>query len=626
MPERAYRERLERARTEESRLSRQAQRIGTLRFVCFALFVLLLGAAYQRWPRSLPAAVPLLLLLLDVALFVLLVVRHGIVENRRERQRHLMAVNQAGLARLDGSWARGPVPPGPDAGGAGPGALPSYAGDLDLSGAASLLQLCDSTHTRHGERALLAALGRAAEPEPEVATVSARQEAVRELAPLLDLRQALEVEGRVLSGAGQRGGGRPDPEPLLRWAEEQPLLTGKQPWLRRLTLLPLLTVAASLLTWLPAPPPPVVPRLLVALLLVQVAVLAYTGPRIGQILAAVASRDTALAAYAAMLTLLCDAKLQAPQNRALQERLRRGGQGPAQRMRQLQGYYGQLLLRQNPILWLPANVFLLWDLYFALRVERWQVEVGRELRGWLEALGEFEARASLAALAHDNPDWAFPEFHDGPAGLAADELGHPLIPRERRVGNDVTLPGPGRAWLVTGSNMSGKSTLLRSIGLCQVLAQAGAPVCARRARLSPLRLRTVMRVDDSLAQGMSHFYAELRRLKETVDAARGSPPAPPLCYLLDEILHGTNTRERELGARLVIKSLCRRGALGVVSTHDLSLATLEEETGGAVHNVHFTELVQDDQMTFDYRLRPGPVQTTNALRLMRLCGIDIDWE
>jgi DNA mismatch repair ATPase MutS len=177
--------------------------------------------------------------------------------------------------------------------------------------------------------------------------------------------------------------------------------------------------------------------------------------------------------------------------------------------------------------------------------------------------------------------------------------------------------------LVTGSNMSGKSTLLRAVGLLQVLAQAGAPVCARRAQLPQLVLRTVVRVDDSLARGMSHFYAELERLKEVVAAAGQS--GTPLLYLLDEILHGTNTRERELGARLVIRTLCQRAAMGIVTTHDLSLTSLEAESAGAVHNFHFTEIVEAGAMRFDYQLRLGPVRSSNALRLMRQVGIDLDW-
>ena len=244
-------------------------------------------------------------------------------------------------------------------------------------------------------------------------------------------------------------------------------------------------------------------------------------------------------------------------------------------------------------------------------------------------MGEFEALASLATYAHEHPADPFPVITPGEPLFDASDLGHPLLPEATAVRNSVSIGGTSpRVLIVSGSNMSGKSTLLRSVGLMQVLAWAGGPVCARAARLSPMRLRTVVRIDDNVLKGVSHFYAELQRLKETLDEAdpRRTASGGPLCYLLDEILHGTNTRERELGARLVVKTLCRRGATGAVSTHDLSLASLEQDTDGAVQNIHFTESVQGGAMVFDYVLRPGPVQTTNALRLMRLVGIPLDWD
>ncbi len=653
-----------------ARTDRLAGRIGSLRFLCFGAILFFGVAAAESWPKGVPPSALALLAGLSLFAFVALIIRHGLVLNQSERARHLVEINRKGLRRFGGEWRSEPIP---EAAGIyakshdGTEDWPAYAVDLDLFGPSSLMQLCDATHTSLGEQALRRALSRAAEPgentgasgPASIAEWQQRQDAVRELAPLLDLRQALEVEGRVLSdvlkGAGAmkittggrpRAPNKPDPTPLLRWAEGTPLLTGPQPYLVWLSYLPLLTVPIFLLA-VSLPGAGRIPGLnavLFGLVMGQVLLLLHTAPRIKQIIEAVGARETSFSAYAQMLTLLSQAPLHTPGNQALKAALHSGPapggdpqahgaqKGPAQHMRRLQGYYASLNLRQNPIMWLPLNGLLLWDLYFALRIERWQVEVGARLRDWLTALGELEARASLAGLAHDNPAWTWPRLVSSPAQFAADDLGHPLIAADKRVGNDVALPGPGGAWLLTGSNMSGKSTLLRSIGLCQVMAQAGAPVCARRAALSPLRLRTVMRVDDSLAQGVSHFYAELRRLKDTVDAARGpassssaSSSGSTLCYLLDEILHGTNTRERELGARAIIRMLCKSGAVGAVSTHDLSLASLEQETSGAVVNVHFTEIIQGDQMTFDYRLRPGPVQTTNALRLMRLCGIDLDF-
>lgn len=264
----------------------------------------------------------------------------------------------------------------------------------------------------------------------------------------------------------------------------------------------------------------------------------------------------------------------------------------------------------------------MWDMHCSRALIRWRKRVGRRLRGWLQTIGEIEALASLGAFAFEHPGFVWPEPTAQPM-LDARELGHPLIAAGRRVGNDVRLPSAGRALVVTGSNMSGKSTLLRAIGINVVLACAGAPVCARSMRLGPMRVATSMRVEDSLERGVSHFYAELQRLKRIVDWAR-EPSGSPVLFLLDEILHGTNSRERVAGARAVVRDLLNRGALGAVSTHDLGITALAQELGDRVENVHFEEQVSGTTMTFDYVLRPGVVQSSNALRLMRAIGLAVN--
>jgi DNA mismatch repair ATPase MutS len=243
------------------------------------------------------------------------------------------------------------------------------------------------------------------------------------------------------------------------------------------------------------------------------------------------------------------------------------------------------------------------------------------VRTWLAAIAEMEALASLGSFAAEHPDFAFPEVVEAPLRFEAEALGHPLLPEKRRVVNDVTIPGEGRALMVTGSNMSGKSTLLRSIGLAAVLALSGAPVCARRLRLGVCSVRTSMRVKDSLEEGVSHFYAELGRLKSVVSAVNDGER---VLFLLDEVLHGTNSRERIIGAKAVVKHLLERGAFGAVSSHDLGLVDLEAESDGHVTNVHLEESVEGEKMTFDYKVKPGPVATQNALRLMKLIGIDVE--
>jgi DNA mismatch repair ATPase MutS len=258
--------------------------------------------------------------------------------------------------------------------------------------------------------------------------------------------------------------------------------------------------------------------------------------------------------------------------------------------------------------------------FCAAALLRWRVRAGSQVRRWIEAMAELEALASLATFAEEHPSFAFPEVSAGDLHLVAEGLGHPLIPATARVENDVTLGSPGNVLLVTGSNMSGKSTLLRAMGINAVLALAGGPVCARRLSMACCQVRTSMRITDSLEEGVSHFYAELLRLKAIVDAANAGER---VLFLLDEVLHGTNSRERNIGAKAVVSHLMMEGAIGAVSSHDVGLADLEVESGGRVKNVHFQELVEAGKMTFDYRLKPGVVTSSNALRLMKLIGIRV---
>jgi DNA mismatch repair ATPase MutS len=274
-----------------------------------------------------------------------------------------------------------------------------------------------------------------------------------------------------------------------------------------------------------------------------------------------------------------------------------------------------------------AAPILLWDLHAMAWLDRWRARHGPRLRACLDALGTIEALAALGTLAHDNPTWTFPELSGTADRLTATGLAHPLLPASIRVANDVTVGPPGTLLLVTGSNMSGKSTLLRAIGLNAVLAQAGAPVCASSLTMPLVDVRTSIRLADSLERGVSLFMAELERLKEIVDAARARDRSRPLLYLLDEILHGTNTAERLIAARAVLDHLVQAGAIGAVTTHDLSLAA-DGSLATASRPVHFTEQVGGSTngdtgpgMTFDYRLRPGLATSTNALKLLALVGL-----
>ena len=285
-------------------------------------------------------------------------------------------------------------------------------------------------------------------------------------------------------------------------------------------------------------------------------------------------------------------------------------------------------MRLSSVYFLFQGLFL-WDFHVLAQFERWQRRCGRLARRWIDGLGDVEAISALAGLAHDNPDWAFPsvDAEESPR-IDATGSGHPLIREDIRVTNDATVGPPGTFLLVTGSNMSGKSTLLRAIGLNVVLAQAGGPVCARRFRMPPVELYSSMRIQDSLEEGISYFMAGVLRLKTILEATRAHHQAGRLClYLLDEILQGTNTAERQIAVRNIIGELLALRAIGVVTTHDLALAA-SGELGRAGHAVHFSETIEpghsgrEATMAFDYKLRSGLATSTNALRLMRLMGLD----
>jgi DNA mismatch repair ATPase MutS len=296
-------------------------------------------------------------------------------------------------------------------------------------------------------------------------------------------------------------------------------------------------------------------------------------------------------------------------------------------MRMLNRILGFADLRRGAaLLHFPIQAFTLWDFHWLFATERWRRSAGSRVEGWLAAAGELDALSCLAAIHHDHPDWVFPtltaeRIYEGEA------LGHPLLPSDRRVANDVRVGPPGTVLLVTGSNMSGKSTLLRAIGVNAVLAEAGAPVCAAALRMPPCDIQTSIRIQDSLERGVSYFMAALARLKRVIDAAEGQaagrPEARVLFYLLDEILQGTNSAERGIAVQAVAGHLLDSGAIGAMTTHDLNLAS-EEPLRSHARLVHFTEIVDPDgTMRFDYRLREGLATSRNALRLMKLIGIDV---
>jgi len=551
------------------------------------------------------------------------VVRHARVLLDIDRAGAALALARAGRARLSRDWTALPdVPPPADF----DSVRHPYARDLDLFGHASLTKWLGQTATVDGrERLSRWLLAPAAAPE-----VAARQIAIDELAGGGEWREAFAIEGRL----GDAAPG--DLTRFLEWAEEDtPALPAL---LKPLSIALPVATWALLLWWFVGARgrlPPITAdsaRLWLTDSLsngwwwvpagISAIVTRVTTRRVVDVFDRAVPGDRALERYAEMLTLVCAARWQSSPLAALQRRLRAGADAP-DLVRRLARLVGWSELRAGmPLLYGLVQAFTLWDLHVLFALERWRAVAGRQVRAWLDTLGEIDALAVLSIARADEPEWTMPSVDPGARELTATAIGHPLMPGDRRVDNDVSIGPPGTLLCITGSNMSGKSTLLRSIGLNAVLAQAGAPVCARAFRMPPADLRTSIQIQDSLELGLSYFMAALARLKEIVDAAeRDAASECRLLYLLDEVLQGTNSVERGVAVRAVAQHLLDSGAIGAMTTHDLALAGEEPLRSSAVL-VHFTEQVHaDGTMTFDYRLRPGLATSTNALRLMQAIGI-----
>jgi len=423
-------------------------------------------------------------------------------------------------------------------------------------------------------------------------------------------RQDLCVEARTVEKE------KADPGLFIEWAEGGSTLEAIR-WARPVAVvLPLVTLTLFVLGRFDVVPQP----LWWGGLLLQLGVVVATRKPLRAMEEKMSAGERGFVRYAPLFERVEGERFEHPMLRKLQGGLQTEGEPAVSTyLRRFSRLYSFVEFKRHqfhPV----VHLLTLWDVHALFAVEGWREKHGARVRGWFDALSELEAVSCLAGLAYDRPHFTWPTLEgDGPK-VAARGVGHPLL--DEPVLNDVELPGPGHALLLTGSNMSGKTTLLRAMGLNSVLALAGAPVCAQGFSLSPLQVMTSMRVKDSLEQGVSYFYAEVKRIKAVLDAA--AAVKGQALFLLDEILLGTNTRERQIASREVLRLLLGTGACGGVTTHDLSLASLEEEYGGRVRNMHFRDLLVDGKMTFDYRLRPGVVDTTNALRVLRMAGVPVE--
>jgi hypothetical protein len=568
---------------------------------------LAVGASFLMvaWLCFGPASIPRWWLLIPVLGFIALLVYHQRIRGFRTQAQRAVQFYRAGRERLSDEWS-------------GKGTTGTrfedphhiYAADLDLFGVGSLYELLCAARTQAGENMLASWLLAPA----DLATIRTRHAAIADLRNRFDFRECMAIEGESLKIDLH-------PKILNAWAQAPNRLGSG--WIRLgAPLIAGLAVGAiaAWAIWGVLYP-------LLGVIVVELAVAYFLRQPIHAAITTVESAFEDLKVLAVLLKRIEDERFEGAPLQLLQSKLSSHSLGASAAISKLATLVNFVEARRNPIL-APVMLLLLYPLQTALAAERWRGAHGAVIHSWLDVLGEFEALISLARYAYERCEDPFPEFIEGPPAYTAAAIGHPLIPSAVRVCNDLKLCGKTRVLLVSGSNMSGKSTLLRTVGINTVLAMAGAPVLAKSLRLTPLQVGASIRINDSLHEGSSRFYAEIKRLRQLFE-----PTQLPLLFLLDELLQGTNSADRRVGAEGLIRALIKNAAIGLISTHDLALTGIGAAgapvTGppglapGVIENVHFQDELVDGRLKFDFQLRPGVVTKSNGIELMRSIGLDV---
>jgi len=588
IPDELYRRRLDELTSAQALDEAAEKRLGYAKLV--VAFATVTAAVVLLWFTKF-----LVLLLLPAGVFAYLAVAH---ENRlqkiRDRRRSIVFYER-GLARIEDRWA--------GTGETGERFLDPahpYARDLDIFGPASLFELLCTARTRAGEETLARWLLNAA----PIAELLSRHVATAELKDRTDLREQLFCIGETV-----RVGVHPDA--LAIWGERKPLLNSRAIRVTS-TVLALLWIG-GIIAW-------GIWGLGAAALAISALNLAWAHrihARWDEAADKIEEATHDLDVLAGVLRLIDHGQYSASRLAALQSRLKHANFTPSDAIRKLDRTVGYLENRRNPAMRL-LDVLTFWSAQCVFRAEKWQGEFGPHIRGWLEAVGEFEALTALAGYAFEHPADILPHFVEHGPLFDAVEMAHPLLPGIKAIRNDVKFGDGLQLIVLSGPNMAGKSTFIRSVGVNAVLAQCGAPVRAKLFRISPLAVAASICVLDSLSGGTSRFYAEIQRLKVAEDLAAGEMP---VLFLMDELLSGTNSHDRLEGTRLIVRSLMERGAIGIVSTHDLALAEIPSTMPDRAENCHFEDRLEDGKLIFDYKLKSGVVKTSNALELMRSIGL-----
>lgn len=532
--------------------------------------------------------------------FVVFAAKHEKVKNQISALDKLLVYNDHGQKKLQHQWTDLPLD-----GEQFTDPQHDYCDDLDIFGQGSIFQLINSCYTKDGQRQLAQWL---LNPS-DVSQLKLRQEAIKELAPLLRFRHDIAKEEMLLQAKDDKVAS------FIWWIKEgnpQFELKGSSVLLWVLPIFTLCGFFVSFASGWTINLPWILPLFISWLVLRSIKI------KVNEVYEKIDKVGEGILAYHNIFQIIDTPNFSSQELQRLREEMQAGGEQPAQKLKEL-AQIAMAFDNRHGMLYSAMNIILLWDIRLLLRLQKWCGETSQSIHRWLRSLSQMQALNSLAAFSYINPSYPFPQFHEQKI-LRATKLGHPCIAGSQRKTNDFCLGDERQIAIVTGSNMSGKSTMLRSVGLNLVLANTGSCVCAEEFIVGEFHLRTSMRARDDLQKGFSYFYAELHKLKQVID---GLSTDKTLLFLVDEMLSGTNSRERTIASMGIIKHLFHKGAVGVVATHDLFLASLSDEFP-KIHNFHFTDKVVDDEMHFDYQLKEGPVQTSNALFLMRKVGIEVE--
>lgn len=578
--------------------------ISHLRLLVFAAGTGLTAYLYWLQKFYLAAAV----FIAAALLFIYLIKMHQDGKEKCRFYSIMAGINEDALMRVEGKWTGFA-----DKGDEFIDEDHSYTQDLDIFGQGSLFQWTSFATTFWGRQRLADTL---ANPIKDKDKIYARQKALEEIANRLDWRQNFFAQGLMAAGKMH------DPEDLCAWAETANDFYLKKHVIAGFKILPFITMSFIVLSILGI----ITYHVPAAAVTLHILLLLYRGKERARVFEMAYKYRANLRVYTKLFAALENEVFRTDYLQNLQKGLRgKRGKGAHSQIRHLEKIVDAIANRNNQF-YIIINILLLSDYQNLAKLEAWKYSSGANLRRWFKVLAEAEALSSLSNIKHDNPNWTFPAIVEDKPGLWAKEMGHPLI-TQGRVCNDLTIEKSQGILIITGSNMSGKSTLLRTVGINLVLAYSGAPVCAAAFSCSFMEIYTSMRTRDSLEKNLSSFYAELLRISKIVKAAeRAAKEGTQVLVLLDEIFKGTNSADRHTGARILLKKLSKEGAFGLVSTHDLDLGHLEHEENLGIKNFNFREHYQDGKISFDYKLRPGVSTTRNAIYLMKMVGIDVDKE